>query len=125
MIAITIRLDTASQVVSAGLVSTFIRPGRFIVLINRRSKVDRKILQELERRGGQALADLAATVHPGHPYAVRFFLERDIPGNQLIHIDADEGQADVYVDSRGGMTWELADELAAHFEALIPYIPPL
>lgn len=116
---LTIHLVDPKCLIS-GLVSTYICPNRIVVLINQTMEVDPEVVRELERQGGQVQPQLAALVEPGRPYAVRYFLERDIPGNQMVYLDVSSTQTDVYVQ-RDLMPWSVADELAAHSTIIVPH----
>lgn len=120
MSALTIRLADPSRLIS-GQVGSFFREGRFCFLIDRNVKVDPDVLQELERKGGQAIPRLASMLEPGRPHFIRYFLERDIPGNEMTHMDIGPYQTDIYVHP-SLMLQDLADELSKHSTLMAPHV---
>ncbi|MFB9681317.1 hypothetical protein [Streptosporangium vulgare] len=117
---LTIRLADPSRLIN-GHVGSFFRGGRFLFMVNRDLQVDPDVLRELERKGGQAIPRLASLLQPGQTHLVRYFLERDIPGNEMTCLDIGPHQTDVYVH-RSLMPYTLADELAAHSTLMAPHI---
>ncbi|GAA0853207.1 hypothetical protein GCM10009525_82290 [Streptosporangium amethystogenes subsp. fukuiense] len=117
---LAIRLADPSRLIN-GHVSSFFQGGRFFFLVNRNLKVDPEVLQELEHKGGQAIPRLTSLLEPNRPYCVRYFLERDIPGNEMTHLEIGPFQTDVYVHP-SLMPQSVADELAAHSTVMTPHI---
>lgn len=115
---LAVRLVDRRQVI-AGLVSTVVHPNRITIMISEDARVHPEVVRELERQGGQVIPCLARLVEPGRPYSIRYFLEHDIPGGQMVFIDPDIGQTDVYI-RHGLMPLAAADELAAHSTLVLP-----
>ncbi|MGW3346757.1 hypothetical protein ACWDA3_25890 [Nonomuraea rubra] len=87
-----------------------------------RTLVDPRLVVALQSAGQQALPTLLHMIVPGRTPIVRYFLERDIPGGQLVHVELTPYQNDVYV-KRGLMPQAVADELAGHSTAILRSYP--
>lgn len=97
--------------------------GRIELRIDSTAGVDPAALPPLQEIGLRTLTELVPIMIPGRPPIVRYYLERDIPGNRLVHVEFSPYQADVYLQ-RGLMPQDVADEIAGHSTNLLRHLAP-
>lgn len=92
--------------------------GRIELRIDRTAGVDPAALKPLQEIGLRTLTELMPIMIPDRSPIVRYYLERDMPDNSLVHVDLTPYQVDVYLQ-RDLMPQWVADEIAGHSTNLL------
>ncbi|NJP93954.1 hypothetical protein HCN51_31720 [Nonomuraea sp. FMUSA5-5] len=97
------------------------RGGTLEVLLDR-TDVDPASVPVLMEATARARTEIVPFIEDGASPIVRYFMERNIPGDQQFHMDASPYQTDVYLE-HGLMPQAIADEIAGHTTNLFRSYP--
>lgn len=118
---VVVRLVDPAELV-LGRVNTR-RHGSTLELLLDQTDVDPAALPVLLEARDRALVEVVPLIRFDRPPpTVRYFMERNIPGGRLWHIDAGPVLTDVYLEC-GLMPQDMADEVASHSTNLLRHFP--